>query len=128
MTSVYYVISSLSSCCAASTDLPDSLSLPVSIVHCSQEVFQAASCISTELLYIGSSWSSNFCSSMCSGVGASKVFSFFKDLYSKAYFMYTLKDNDSYIYVCVFVYVSKVFLLTNLYCKAHFSYTPKNYL
>ena len=49
---------SSSSCCVASTDLPDPLSLSVSIVHRSREVFQAISCIGTEMLYIASSWSS----------------------------------------------------------------------
>ena len=48
-------------------DFPDLLLPAVSIVHHSQEVFQATSCISKELLYIGSSWSSNLCSSMCRG-------------------------------------------------------------
>ena len=47
--------SSSSSCRAASMDLPDPLSLPLSIVHCSGEVFKAISCIIKELLYIGSS-------------------------------------------------------------------------
>ena len=37
-------------------DFPNPLSPPVSIVHCSWEVFQTTSCIGTELLYIGSSW------------------------------------------------------------------------
>ena len=50
--------SSSSSCCAASMDLPDPLLPPISIVHCSQWVFKATSCIGRELLYIGSSWSS----------------------------------------------------------------------
>ena len=58
---------SSSSCRAASTDLPDPLSPPVSIVHCSQEVFKALSCIGTDLLYIGSSWWSCLCSSMWRG-------------------------------------------------------------
>ena len=49
---------------SAVLNLPDSLSPLVSIVHCSQEVFNATSCIGTELLYIGSSWSSYLCSSM----------------------------------------------------------------
>ena len=44
-----------SSCHAGSRNLPDPLSPPVSIVHRSQEVFQATSCIGRELLYIGSS-------------------------------------------------------------------------
>ena len=56
-----------SSCRTASTDLPDPLSLPISIVHCPRHVFQPISCIGTELLCIGSSWSSCFCSSMGSG-------------------------------------------------------------
>ena len=52
--------SSPSSCHAASTALPDHLSPPISIVHRSQVVFKATSCIGTELLYIGFSWSSCF--------------------------------------------------------------------
>ena len=40
------------------------ISLTLSHYHCSQEVFQATSCIGTELLYISSSRSSYFCSSM----------------------------------------------------------------
>ena len=44
-----------------------SLPPPVSIVHCSWEVFQATSCISTKLMYIGSSWSYNFCVSIFTG-------------------------------------------------------------
>ena len=55
---------SSSSCCATSTDLPDSFSPPISIVHRSQELFKAISCNSTELLYIGSSWLSCLCSSI----------------------------------------------------------------
>ena len=61
-----YTPSSLS-CRTANMDLPDSLSPPVSIVHCSREVFQTTSCIGTELLYRGSSWLSNLCSSMWRG-------------------------------------------------------------
>ena len=52
---------------AASTDLPDPLSPPVSIVHHSREVFLAASCIGTELLYKGSSWPPAF-AHPCDGV------------------------------------------------------------
>ena len=48
-------------------DLPDSLSPPISIVHRSREVFQAITCIGTELLDVGSSWSSCLCSSMWRG-------------------------------------------------------------
>ena len=59
--------SSLSSCRPASTDLPYPLLLPVSIVHYSRQVFQATSCIGSELLYIGSSRSSNLFSSMWRG-------------------------------------------------------------
>ena len=59
--------SSSSSCLSAGTDLPEPLSPPVSIVHCSWKVFKATSCIDTELLYIGSRWSSSLCSSMWKG-------------------------------------------------------------
>ena len=59
--------SSSSSCHAASMDLHDPLLSSVSIVHRSQEVLQVISCISTELLHIGSSWSSKLCSSMWRG-------------------------------------------------------------
>ena len=59
--------SSSSSYCAASTDLSDTLSPPVSIVYRFQEIFKAISCIGTELLYIGSSWLSCLCSSMRRG-------------------------------------------------------------
>ena len=54
---LYRLPSSSLSCHAASTDLPDHHSLPISIVHRSREVFQAF-CIGAELLYIGSNWSS----------------------------------------------------------------------
>ena len=49
-------------------DLLDPLSLPVSIVHRSQEVFLAISYIGTELLYIRSSWSSYLCRGCPRGV------------------------------------------------------------
>ena len=61
-------IASLSSCLTDNSDLPDNLSPPISILYRSQDVFQAKSCISTDLLYIGSSWSSNLCSSMWRGL------------------------------------------------------------
>ena len=64
---VYLYVSSSSSCHIASMDLPDCLSPPVSIVHHSQEVFKAISCIGTELLYIGSSWLFCLCLSMWRG-------------------------------------------------------------
>ena len=57
-----------SSCYATSTDLPDLLLPPVSIIHHSQQVFKATSYIGTELLYIGSSRSSCLCSSMWRGL------------------------------------------------------------
>ena len=64
---IAYINKSSSSCHVASTDLPDTLSQPVSIVHCSWEVFKATSCIKTKLLYIGFCWSSCLCSSMWRG-------------------------------------------------------------
>ena len=59
--------SSSSSCHAISTDIPDPFSPPFSIVHCFRQVFRARSRIGTELLYVGSSWSSCLCSSMWRG-------------------------------------------------------------
>ena len=59
--------SSSSSCHTISTDLPDPLLPPFSIVHCFQQVFRATSHISIELLYVGSSWLSCLCSSMWGG-------------------------------------------------------------
>ena len=56
--------SSLSSCITISTDIPDPITPPQPIVHCFWKVFRATSCIGTELLYVGSSWSFCLCSSM----------------------------------------------------------------
>ena len=56
----YVFISSTSSFRAASTDFPDPLSPPVSIIHCSRRVLQATSSIGRELLCVGFSWSSSF--------------------------------------------------------------------
>ena len=47
--------------------LPARIPLTLSRHHRSQEVFQATSCIGTELLYVGSSWLSNLCSSIWRG-------------------------------------------------------------
>ena len=59
--------SSSSSCRVISTDISDPFSPPFSIVHCFRQVFRATSRIGTELLYVGSSWSSFLCSSMWRG-------------------------------------------------------------
>ena len=59
--------SSSSSCRTDSTYLPDPLSPPVPIVHCSREVFKPTSFIGTDLLYVDFSWPSCFCSSMWRG-------------------------------------------------------------
>ena len=53
---------SLSSCRTASTDIPDPLPPLLPIVHRFWQVLRATSRIVTELLYVGSSWSSCFCS------------------------------------------------------------------
>ena len=47
-----------------STYIHDSFSPPLSIVYRFRQVFRDTSCIGTVLLYLGSSWSSCFCSSM----------------------------------------------------------------
>ena len=70
------MVATSSSCRTASTDLSDPFSPPVSIVHRSREVFQAISCIGTELLYIGSSWSSYLCLSMWRGPPEYVVYEF----------------------------------------------------
>ena len=49
---------------AISTDIPDPFLPPLSIVHCFRQVFKATSRIGTELLYVGSCWSSCFSSFM----------------------------------------------------------------
>ena len=59
--------SSSSSCRAASMDIPDPLSPLLPIVHRFWQVFRATSLILTQLLYVGSSWSSCFCLAVCRG-------------------------------------------------------------
>ena len=56
-----------SSCRTISTDIPDPLSPLFSIVHCFRQVFRVTSRIGTEMLYVGSSWSSCLCSFMWRG-------------------------------------------------------------
>ena len=56
--------SSSSSGHAISTDIPDPFSSLFSIVHCSRQVFRTTFRIGTELLYVGSIWSSSPCSSI----------------------------------------------------------------
>ena len=61
--------SSSSSCRAISTDIPNPLLPPLSIMYCFCQVFRATFRISTELLYEDSSWSSCLCSScLCSSM------------------------------------------------------------
>ena len=59
--------SSSSSCRAISTDISNLLSSPFPIVHCFRQLFRNTSRIGTELLYVGSSWSSCLWSSMWRG-------------------------------------------------------------
>ena len=47
-----------SSCCAISMDIPDPFSPPLPIVYCFRQGFKTTFRIATELLYVGSSWSS----------------------------------------------------------------------
>ena len=58
---------SLSSCHAIRTDIPDPLSLQLPWVYCFRQILSATSRIDTELLYVGSSWSSCLFSSMWRG-------------------------------------------------------------
>ena len=48
-------------------DIPDPLSPHLSIVHSFRQVFKVTSRIGTQLLYVGSSWSSRLCLSMWMG-------------------------------------------------------------
>ena len=59
--------SSSSSCRPASSDAPKTLPPPVSIVHRFQQILKDTSCIGTEQLYIGGSWSSCLCSNKWRG-------------------------------------------------------------
>ena len=65
--SYYSSSSSSSSCRTISTDIADPLSQPLPIVHCFRQVFRHTFRIYTELPYVGSSWSSCFCSTMWRG-------------------------------------------------------------
>ena len=79
-----YMISSSSSCRAASTYIPDPLSPLLPIVHRFWQVLMATSHIPTELLYVYSSWPSCFCSAICRGLIWYKQmhFNWFHILYS----------------------------------------------
>ena len=71
------------------------LSCHPSIVHCSQEVFKATSCIGTELLYTGSCQLSCLCSSMWRGPRKYVAYEFV--LTSPAVFcMSSLSNLDSF--------------------------------
>ena len=64
---IYIYISSSSSCRAASTDIPDPVSPLLPIIHRLRQVFRVTSCVLTSLLYVSSSWSSCFCTTICGG-------------------------------------------------------------
>ena len=52
---------------SSNTDIPNTLSLLLPIVHCFWQVHRAISRFLTELLYVGSSWSSCFFSAIWGG-------------------------------------------------------------
>ena len=56
--------SSPTPCHTISFDIPDPLSSHLPIVHCFRQILRATSRIGTELLYVGSNWTSCFSSSM----------------------------------------------------------------
>ena len=62
-----YAYISLSSCRTSSTDITDPLPPLFSIVHRFRRALRITTRIGTELLYVGSSWSSCLCSSMWRG-------------------------------------------------------------
>ena len=59
--------SSSSSCRAACADIHDRLSPFLPIIHRLRQVFRVTSRVLTQLLYVGSCWSSHSCTSMCGG-------------------------------------------------------------
>ena len=61
------ISSSSSSCRAACADIPDRLSPFLPIIHRLRQVFSVTSRVLTQLLYVGSCWSSHSCTSMCGG-------------------------------------------------------------
>ena len=63
----FNLLSSSSSCCAISTNIPDPLSSALHIVHCFWQVLRATPRIITELLYVDLSWLPWFSSAMCRG-------------------------------------------------------------
>ena len=65
-----------SSCHAISKDIPDPFLSPFSIVHCFCQVLKATSRIGTELLFVGSRWSSCLCSSIWRGPQAYITYKF----------------------------------------------------
>ena len=64
---LFETISSSWSYCALSTDIPDPLSPHIPIVHCFWQILRATFRIGTELLYVGSSWTSCLCLSLWRG-------------------------------------------------------------
>ena len=63
---ITYIPSSIS-CHAISMDIPDPLSPHLLIVHWFLQIHRVTSCIGTELMYIGFSWTSGLCSSIWRG-------------------------------------------------------------
>ena len=80
---------SSSSCLAISTDIPDPLLPLLPIVHRFQLVLRTTSCIYTELLCVGSSWSPCLCSAMSRG--------------PQEYIIYELRMSG-YIYIYIYIY------------------------
>ena len=64
-TQYIYIYISSSSCRAACADIPDRLSPFLPIIHRLRQVFRVTSRVLTQLLYVGSCWSSHSCTSMC---------------------------------------------------------------
>ena len=67
LSDTYSTSSSSSSCRAACADIPDRLSPFLPIIHRLRQVFRVTSRVLTQLLYVGSCWSSHSCTSMCGG-------------------------------------------------------------
>ena len=102
LTYIYLYMSS-SSCRAACADIPDRLSLLLPITHRLRQVLRVTSRVLTQLLYVGSCWSSHSCTSMCGG--PQEYIAYELVLASPAVYIY-IYENEFYIYIniCISVY------------------------
>ena len=103
-----YISSSSSLRQAACTDFPNSFWPSGSIIHCSLNVYQATSCVRTELLLISSGWSSYICTSVWRGPleNAADMFVLAPSAVSHmscSFNLNSLGEGGRWLYSCCFV-------------------------